>query len=136
MKSRTTITSLIVVFVASAGFVLCAPVRETIRNLAALPAIGALVSALFVLLREHLAHDRALLLHQLQASTSIGTTSHMANVAFDKHVEFSEEYLKAAIEVLGTLVRRGPTEEAVALAQRLYVIRRKWALMDHSRTEL
>jgi hypothetical protein len=66
------------------------PTTDLIRNVIALPGVGALFIALFQLLRDEAAHVRALEIHDKQQSFNLGVTSHMANVALDKHVEFSE----------------------------------------------
>src|SRR5690349_16736868 len=59
---------------------------------------------------------------------TMGATSHMANVAFDKHVQFCEEYTQGVNEALVTLFRQGVHREALAKAIDLSVIRRKWVL--------
>jgi len=120
--------ALAAVFVLSVLSALYLPVEPIIRDLAAVPAIGSLLAFLFTLLREHIAHDRAIFLQQLQSSSTIGATSHMATVAFDKHVAFAEEYFNAALEAVGTLMKAGPIIGALDLARKLSVTRQKWAL--------
>ncbi len=78
--------------------------------------------------KADLAHDRATAVQAAQNSFALGATSHMANVAFDKHVAFSEEYLEETFNTLRTLFREGPTEKALPHAGNLHQIRLKWAL--------
>jgi hypothetical protein len=58
---------------------------------------------------------------------SVGVTSPMATVAFDKHVEFCEEYVKEMSEALHALIQNGKPEEMLD-TRRLSIIREKWAL--------
>jgi hypothetical protein len=64
---------------------------------------------------------------EMQNAFSIGATSHMATVAFDKHIEFCEEYVKAASNALYTLIRDG-TKKKPLDARDFFKIRQKWAL--------
>ena len=52
----------------------------------------------------------------------------MANVVFDKHVEYCEKYVAEVFETLTTLFRRGPHEEALTHAASLYRIRQAWTI--------
>jgi hypothetical protein len=61
--------------------------------LAGLPAIAALFAALFQLSRDSIAFDRSVRLEEAKNRFTVGATSHMAIVAFDKHVQFCEEYV-------------------------------------------
>jgi hypothetical protein len=58
---------------------------------------------------------------------SVGVTSHMATVAFNKHIEFCEEYVKEMSEALHALIQNGKPEETLD-TRRLSPIREKWAL--------
>ncbi len=52
----------------------------------------------------------------------------MANVAFDKHVLFSEEYVEEVHKVLRTLFREGPTPQVLEHTRRLYELQQKYAV--------
>lgn len=109
------------------------PISDVIRNVIALPGVGALFIALFQLLRDEAAHVRALEIHGKQQLFNLGVTSHMANVAFDKHVEFSEKYIKKMQEGLTELFRTGPPGESLRFSQDLQDIRlsfRAWLTGD------
>jgi hypothetical protein len=58
----------------------------------------------------------------------VGATSHMANVVFDKHVAFCEEYTSQAHSAMEVLFRRGPTDEILLQEANLLSIRTRWAL--------
>jgi hypothetical protein len=103
-------------------------VGNIVRELSGAPAIGALSLALYQLARDRIAHERSLTMLGLQNSFSMGAASHMANVAFDKHVGFSEEYVSLVFEILSELFRKGPCQEALDGASRLLAARKRWAL--------
>lgn len=128
MNTKTTYKALAIVFVASLTSAIFLPVGDTVRALSGLPAVVALFGALFQILRDRIAHERSLLVLEAQNSFSIGATSHMAIVAFDKHVMFCEEYVAEMFETLTTLFQEGPTEKALAHASKLYEIRKKCAV--------
>lgn len=75
-----------------------------------------------------LAHERAVLLSEKQNIFLMGATSHMATVAFDKHIGFCEEYLEATARALERLNEVGPSRQEPLDLQRFLVIRQKWAL--------
>jgi len=109
------------------------PTTDVIRSLITVPGVGALFIALFQLLRDEAAHVKALEIHDKQQLFNVGVTSHMANVAFDKHVEFSETYIKKMQEGLTELFRTGPPGESLRFAQDLQDIRlsfRAWLTGD------
>jgi hypothetical protein len=60
---------------------------------------------------------------QARNSLAVGATSHMANVAFDKHVEFCEKYVAEMNLTLTTLHMEGPSQKASEHAGSLQKIR-------------
>jgi hypothetical protein len=64
---------------------------------------------------------------EMQNAFSMGATSHMATVAFDKYVGFCEEYVEAMSNVLYSVIQAGATEKSLD-ATDLSRIRKKWAL--------
>lgn len=105
-----------------------AQVGNFVRDLFGLPMVLSLCLALIQIARDRIAHDRSLLAQQIQNSFTMGATSHMANVAFDKHVAFSEEYVSAMFEILAVLFREGPCSKALDGASTLMGIRKRWEL--------
>jgi len=60
-------------------------------------------------------------------------TSHMANVAFDRHVQFSEQYIARMQQGLTELFRTGPPGESLKFCSELIDIRlsfRAWITED------
>lgn len=121
-------------------------VGEFVRIAAGTPAICSLLGAFFLLLRDdiaferdllrdELAHDRTLKAKDSENTFSIGATSHMANVAFDKHVQFCEEYFAKMVEITEGMLRSGPNVQAVSDASALLAVRIKWAVWLTSDTE-
>jgi hypothetical protein len=119
--------ALIVVFMLSAGSYLVLPVDTALHSIAAAPALLALFGALYQILRDHVAFERQRLLLQQQETLGLGVTSHMAQVAFDKHVEFCEKYLTELHETVDTLFREGPSREALKHVGRFALLRREYA---------
>ncbi|MBI4795496.1 MAG: hypothetical protein HY790_06595 [Deltaproteobacteria bacterium] len=68
-------------------------VDSLLREISKIPSVGALFVALFQLFRDEAAFEKQRALQADQQYFQIGATSHMANVAFDKHAAFSEEYI-------------------------------------------
>jgi hypothetical protein len=97
-----------------------------VGDLAGIPAILALFGALFQLLRDSIAYDRSARMEEAKNRFTIGATSHMASIAFDKHVSFCEEYTQAVNDALQTLFRRGPHESVLEDANKLSGARAKW----------
>lgn len=74
------------------------PVAELFKGFAAVPGVGALLNVLFQLWKDERAHERAVELLHRQQDFALATASHMANVAYDKHVMFCEAYVERADE--------------------------------------
>jgi hypothetical protein len=92
------------------------PVAELFKGLAAVPGIGALLNVLSQLWRDERAHERAVELLHRQQDFALATASHMANVAYDKHVSFCEAYVERTNRGLVELMASGPSKDALRLA--------------------
>jgi hypothetical protein len=128
MNSRKLYIALAVVFVTSLAVGVLGPFSNVVRELSAIPAVVSLFVALLQIMRDRIAYERSRLVLESQNSFAIGATSHMANVAFDKHVSFCEEYVAEMFKALSTLFREGPTRGALHHALILDGIREKWAV--------
>ena len=117
-----------VVFVASIILSQIAEKGSSLRELSLLPAVAALFYAIYELLNDKLKFERTLIAQERLNNFSVGASSHIANVAFDKHVEFSEEYAAESHETLRTLFREGPTPQALNHANQLAKIREKYVV--------
>jgi hypothetical protein len=73
------------------------------------------------------AHERAIELKHQDQFFTVGVTSHMAMVAFDKHAAFCEEYVARVNSGFGELFRDGPSKNAMSIANDLVSIRQKHA---------
>lgn len=101
---------------------------EVLQILAAIPLVGALLAIPVQILRDEAAYQKTLMVEQYKHQNAIATSSHMAIVAFDRHVEFCEAYVSGVYGALYTLLRGGPTEEVLEDAGKLVDIREKYAL--------
>ena len=119
---------LIFVFLGSVATYILLPNGEFIQQFAAVPLVGSLVVALVQTLRDQATYERQILIQASEQRFAIGASSHMANVAFDKHVTFCEEYVQEVFATLDTLFREGPTEKVLPHASELFQIRRKHAV--------
>jgi hypothetical protein len=126
MNSKRTYLALSIVIGISMVLYIILP-AGAIRTIAALPVVSALCAALFVILRDRIAYERAMLTLEVQNSFAIGAMSHLANVTFDKHVLFCEEYVEEMFNTLNTLFIRGPHRDVLQHADVLVGIRRKWS---------
>lgn len=102
--------------------------HDTLQFLLAIPFVGSLLGVLIQVLRDQAAHERSLLLQETENRFVLGISSHMGNTAFDKHVEFSEAYVREAQAALVTLIREGPSEGALQHGWALSDIRNKYVI--------
>lgn len=98
------------------------------RDLAAMPAVLALIGALYQLMRDEARYVREETLQHDRQRFELGATSHMADVAFDKLVAFCEEYVAELHVTLRNLYREGESPIALEHANRLLDIQRKHSL--------
>lgn len=128
--TRTTKTyiGIATVFLLSLALFYVLPSGDIIQALAAIPLVGSLIGALLQILRDQAAHERALSILAAENRFSLGASSHMANVAFDKHVQFSEEYVQEVHKALVTLFKKGPTAEVLQHTKALYMLQQKHAV--------
>jgi hypothetical protein len=74
-----------------------------------------------------IAYVRSMLLADRQNAFSMGTSSHMATVLFDRYIDFCEEYAKAISDTLSSVIQEGRKDQPLD-AEELFWIRQKWAL--------
>jgi hypothetical protein len=116
-----------IVFAASFAATLILPAGSIVKALLAFPGAAALLSALYRLWREDVAHERAIQLQELKDASAFATASYMAKLAYDKHVLFCEEYLAVINEFLPKLWQEGPTLNGLQFASDLSRVRSKYA---------
>jgi hypothetical protein len=103
------------------------PTTELLKGIYATPSMLGLFGILYQLIRDQAQHEKNEILQKQQQLFNLGATSHMANVVFDKHVEFCEKYLQKVHEAVTTLWKEGPTKDAVTLGNGLYSLRLEYA---------
>ena len=116
------------VFVVSFTTPWIVPTEGIFSELCRLPSIAALLAALYQVIRDQAAHERALDLQERQNVFDLGAASHMANTAFDKHVEMAEQYTKRMQKGLEDLVATGPRTECLNFCSELAEIRLRYRL--------
>lgn len=99
------------------------PVTELVSGFAALPGIGALVNVLYQLWKDERAHERAVDILHRQQDFALATASHMANVAYDRHVTFCDAYVERTNRGLVELMISGPSKDVLDIAGDLLKIR-------------
>lgn len=118
---------IVLVFICSFAGAWLLPVSELFKGIFSTPAVLALIGALFQLLRDEALYMKNLELQLQQHLFNLGAMSHMANVAFDKHVEFCEHYMVEVHKTLSTLFKEGPTKKTLEHANRFVEIKQEYA---------
>jgi hypothetical protein len=113
----------ILVFVASAWSASNITVDNLSKALFAVPGATALFSIVYKFWKDERAHERQVELQARQQEFAFLPASHMASVAYDKHVKFCEEYLEAVNKAVFDLWAEGPNTRALGHANSLRDIR-------------
>lgn len=126
------------IFVLSICSVLIVGEDSALQGFLGAPAVLALFGGLFQLLRDQATHEQTLERQSKEMRFAVGTASHMANRAFDKHSEFCKKYMEEIHNTVSTLFREGDTERALDHAAALWTLRQKYAvwLTDEMNAEL
>lgn len=119
---------LLAIFILSVGSSWLVPADVILKAVMASPGVVAMLSALFQLIRDQVSYERAQEAQQKQFQFALGAASHMANTAFDMHVEFCEEYMDEVHAILHLLFREGDTEKVLINAGKLYNLREVYAV--------
>lgn len=72
-----------------------------------------MLSIVFKFWNDERAYERHVDLLSRQPDLGLLPASHMASVAYDKHIRFCEEYLEALNKSVFELWKDGPNEEAL-----------------------
>ena len=115
--------ALAVVALASFAGAWLLPTTEFMHGIAASPAIVALISVVYQIFRDHATYEKTLALQRDQQHFTLGITSQMATVVFNKHVAFCEKYIERMQKGLSELFFEGATEKCIAFATDLEDIR-------------
>jgi len=93
------------------------------KALFAVPGAASLFSIVYKFWKDERAHERKVEIQARQQDFAFLPASHMASVAYDKHVKFCEEYLEAVNKAVFDLWIEGPTDKALQHANSLRDIR-------------
>lgn len=127
MKNYVAYSISILVIVASTCFVVFLPVNNEIKTVFSLPGLAGLFSLLVQGWRDQVAHERALELQRKQQDFDIAIASHMANLVFDKQVEFTEQYYSKLYSITHELFQEGPSEKASLYEKELRDVRIRYS---------
>jgi len=108
----------ILVLVISFLFAYLLPVSEIFKGIVAIPGIGAMCLALYKSWKDEQLQNK-------QQDFILGTASHMAEIAYDKHVIFCEEYIERVEKGRQELFREGPSRNSINIGRELVNIRQK-----------
>ena len=125
---KNTYIVLAVVFLLSIIATWLVHASEFFKGLIAMPAIMALVAAIYQIARDQAAFEKQKYFDDRRRIFDIGATSHMANTAFDKHMIFCEEYMQEVRNTLEALFTNGPSSEAITHANNSLLLRQKYAI--------
>lgn len=127
-QTNKTYLYLMIAFAVSLITALVLPLNDIFKGIASLPAIGALISIIYQILKDQAAFERQLKLQRKQQFYNTAVTSNIANIAFNKHIEFCEKYMTELRETVITLIKEGPCENALNHANKLYTLRCDYSL--------
>lgn len=102
--------------------------HPSVRFVLSLPISASLLGLIGKIVLDEVTHQRAINLQERQNNFVLGAASHMAIIAFDKHVEFCEEYVQEAYDALKLLFKHGPHEKALDHGGKLGLIRQNFAI--------
>lgn len=98
--------------------------KDTIlRRTFSIPGILALFGFMYQSFRDRLTHERQLSLQREQNYYTLSISSHMANKAFDKHVDFCEEYISEIRKMLTNLFPDSDKSKVMDYAENLKGVR-------------
>jgi hypothetical protein len=114
------------ILVISLIFFFYVPENVWIQGAASIPVVATLIATIARIVKDQVDHDRAIFLQDAQNHFALGVRSHMASVAFDKHVLFCEAYAQEAQRTLQTLLQEGPTDKVKPHIERLFEIQKEY----------
>jgi len=115
------------VFLISSVITVTLPVTEFFKGILAIPGIGALCFTLYQIWRDSEDHRRNIELKNKEQDFILGTATHMADVVYDKHVLFCEEYIERTKKGFQEMLRDGPSKGTLTIGGDLVRIRNKYS---------
>lgn len=80
------------------------PTEKLLTGLISTPGVIAFLGILWQIYRENIQHEMQKEIQNREHNFHLTIFSHMANVAFDKHVEFSEKYILKFQEIITKII--------------------------------
>lgn len=108
----------ILVFIASFGVSYFLPISQIFKDIAGLTSLGTIILTLYKSWKDEQLQNK-------QQDFILGTASHMAEVAYNKHVIFCEEYIERIEKGRQELFRDGPSRNCLDIGRGLVNIRQK-----------
>lgn len=127
MKSYIAYGISIIVIVTSACLIIFLPLSNEIKTIFSLPSIAGLFSLLVQGWRDQVAHERAIVLQQKKNEFDLAIASHMANLVFDKQVNFCEKYSQKLNAIVRQMFQEGPSDKTSMHENELSDIRIEYA---------
>ncbi len=101
------------------------PISELFKGLVTLPGIGSMCFVLFQIFKDEWRHYKDIDLQDKQQNFILSTSSHIAEVVYDKHILFCEEYIERVQRGRQELFRDGSSPNAMNIGADLVRIRHK-----------
>lgn len=101
------------------------PVGEFTSGIIAIPGVLALIVVLYQITRDEWKHEKDIILQNKLQDFILSTSSHIADVSYDKHVLFCEEYIERVQQGRKELLRDGGSPETMKIGGDLVRIRQK-----------
>lgn len=117
--------AVVAIFVASFILSIFFYTDPTAKAFVAGPGVASLFLFLYEIYRLNRKHEQKVELQNKNQDFVIGIASHMAQVAYDKHVDFCEEYIDRLQKGLLELYQHGTSKRALVFGRELVNIRQK-----------
>lgn len=101
------------------------PTNEIFKGILAVPGVAALFLVLYQSLRDNWLHERTIEVQNKQQDFILSTSSHIAEVSYNKHVLFCEDYIDRVQKGRKEILKDGSTPETMNIGADLVRIRQK-----------
>ena len=125
---RNTYIVLLIIAILSLTALIFADSSETMKMLTSSTFVGSLLIAIFQIIRDDKKFIEESIFQERQHTFNLAATSHMSEVVFDKHVQFSEEYVEEMNKILSILTSVGRKVEDPTIVFALGAVRVKYRL--------
>jgi len=113
------------IFIVSILLAIFLPIGEIFKDIMAIPVAAALLAILYQLYKDQRVHEHNIEIQNKQQDFALSVASHMADVTYDKHVMFCEEYTNRVQEGFQELLRDGVSKNSIKIGGDLIRIRQK-----------